>query len=114
MSDAGDYCLVYVTTSDAAEARKLAHSALDRRLAACANILPEMESLYWWNGAIETAYECVLLFKTRRSLAHSLMEKIKVEHSYECPAILEVPIEGGNPDFLQWIGDETVARVDHQ
>jgi periplasmic divalent cation tolerance protein len=109
MTDTTDYCLVYVTTADVAEARKLAGSVVRRRLAACANILSEMESLYWWNGAIETAKEAVLILKTRKSLAPVLTDVIKAEHSYKTPCVVVVPIAGGNHDFLRWLGDETSA-----
>jgi periplasmic divalent cation tolerance protein len=109
MTDATDYCFVYVTTADVAEARKLAGSVVGRRLAACANILPEMESLYWWNGAMQSANESVLVLKTRNALVATLTDVIKAEHSYKTPCIVAVPIVGGNHEFLRWLGDETSA-----
>lgn len=109
MSHEDDYCMVYVTASSIDEARKLARSIVGRHLAACANILPGMESHYWWKGTLETANECVVIYKTRRSLVRSLTDAVKAEHSYECPCIVELPIIGGNSEFLRWIGDETVA-----
>jgi periplasmic divalent cation tolerance protein len=109
MPDPVEHCLVYITTSDLDEARRLAQSIVERRLAACANILPQMQSFYWWEGALEESSECVLLFKTRRSLVPALTDAIKAEHSYDCPCVLELPIQGGNRDFLAWIDNETVA-----
>ena len=110
MRNKDDYCLIYVTTSSVEEARTIARLVVERRLAACSNILHEMESLYWWNGKLETGDECVLLFKTRRSLADAVADMVKAEHSYECPCVLVVPINGGNTDFLTWMDAETVPQ----
>lgn len=109
MLNTPDVCLVYVTTADLDEAQRLAQSIVSRRLAACANILPRMQSIYWWKGEMAEAAECVLLFKTRRSLVRTLTDAVKAEHSYECPCVVELPIEGGNVDYLAWIANETVA-----
>ena len=103
------HCIVYVT-APVDEAHTLAHAVVSRRLAACANIIPKMESLYWWNGKLETAHESVVIFKTRRTLATALTDLVRAEHSYECPSVIVVPIEGGNPDFLAWIDAETVPQ----
>jgi len=103
------HCIVYVT-APIDEARGLAHAVVSRRLAACANVIPKMESIYWWNGELETGNESVVIFKTRRSLASALTDVVKAEHSYDCPCVIVVPIEGGNPDFLAWIDAETVPQ----
>src|SRR5258708_352825 len=111
MQDAAHFCFVYVTTADVNDARRLAHSIVERRLAACANILPGMESLYWWNGVLQTANECVVVFKTRRALTAALTDAVKADHTYDCPCVVVLPIIDGNPDYLRWIGDETVASA---
>ena len=103
------HCLVYVT-APVDEARTLARTIVSRRLAACANVIPRMESVYWWNGNMETGDESVVIFKTRRTLAAALTDVVKAEHSYQCACVIVVPIEGGNADFLAWIDAETVPQ----
>lgn len=99
--------LVYVTAPSLAEAEALAKLAVEGRLAACANILPGMRSLYWWRGKLESADEVVLILKTTDELAARLTAALTTAHSYECPCVVALPISGGNPDFLRWIADET-------
>lgn len=102
--------LVYVTAPNQAEAESLARVAVEGRLAACANILPGMRSLYWWRGRLEQADECVLILKTTEALVPALTEALTRAHSYECPCVVALPIAAGNPDFLRWIEDETAPR----
>ena len=99
--------LVYVTALAKAEAERLARLAVESRLAACANILPGVRSLYWWQGRMESAEEVVLLLKTTVELEEVLIQALTDSHSYDCPCVVSLPIESGNPAFLQWIEDET-------
>jgi len=84
---------------------------LERRLAACVNILPGMISHYWWQGTIERGEEVVMIIKTRRSLAEQVRAVVKDMHSYTTPAILVLPIEGGEPGYLDWLMKETEAGL---
>jgi len=102
--------LVYVTAPTLAEAASLARLAVEGRLAACANILPGMRSLYWWQGRLESADETVLLLKTTAELAPALIRALTEAHSYDCPCVVALPIATGNPDFLRWIEAETGPR----
>lgn len=102
--------LVYVTAPSLAEAESLARLAVEGRLAACANILPAMRSLYWWQGRLETADEAVLLLKTTEALVPALTRALTEAHSYDCPCVVALPIASGNPDFLRWIEAETAPR----
>jgi len=102
--------LVYVTAPSLAEAEALARLAVEGRLAACANILPAMRSLYWWQGKLEQADEVVLLLKTTEALAPALIRALTEAHSYDCPCVVALPIASGNPDFLRWIETETAPR----
>lgn len=102
--------LVYVTAPTLAEAESLARLAVEGRLAACANILPGMRSLYWWQGKLESADETVLLLKTTAELAPALIRALTEAHSYDCPCVVALPIATGNPDFLRWIEAETAPR----
>lgn len=102
--------LVYVTAPSLAEAESLARLAVEGRLAACANILPAMRSLYWWQGKLEGADEAVLLLKTTDALVPALTKALTEAHSYDCPCVVALPIASGNPDFLRWIEAETAPR----
>lgn len=102
--------LVYVTAPSMEEAEGLARLAVEARLAACANILPGMRSLYWWQGRLEQAEETLLMLKTTEALVPALTRALTAAHSYDCPCVVALPIATGNPDFLRWIADETAPR----
>jgi periplasmic divalent cation tolerance protein len=95
--------LCYITTSSKDEARVIGRALVEKKLAACVNILDAMESLYWWEGKIETGHEAVLIAKTDASLVDPLIALVKALHSYSVPCVLSVPIEKGNPDYLAWL-----------
>ncbi|HEX9702194.1 MAG TPA: divalent-cation tolerance protein CutA [Rhodospirillales bacterium] len=100
--------LVYVTAGSRDEAVKIGRAAVESRLAACANVLPApTTSIYWWQGKLEQAEEVSLILKTRAALVDELVAKVKAQHSYDCPCVVALPIEGGNPQFLEWIDAET-------
>jgi periplasmic divalent cation tolerance protein len=100
---------VYVTAPSEAEALRLAESVVGERLAACANILPGMASVYWWDGTIHRDNEASLVLKTRLDLVDRLTMRLRELHPYDCPCIVALPIVQGNPDFLAWIVKETLA-----
>lgn len=104
-----DVCLIYVTASDNAEAESIGRAIVEERLAACANIIPGMRSLYWWEGQVETGAETVLILKTRRDLADRVVDRVKALHSYACPCAIVLPVQAGNPDYLDWIGAEATG-----
>ena len=99
--------LIYVTVANSEEADKIAIAVVSERLAACANILGAIKSVYHWNGKLEQATEVALLLKTRQSVVDPLISRIRQLHSYECPAIVVVPVVGGNAEFLTWVASET-------
>ncbi len=99
--------LVYVTAENEAQAVELGRTVVVERLAACANILPGMRSIYRWQDALEEASEAVLLLKTADTRAAALVERLLELHPYDCPCVVTVPLSGGNPDFLRWIRSET-------
>jgi periplasmic divalent cation tolerance protein len=100
-------CVCYVTAGSPEEARSLGRTLVAERLAACANILDGMTSLYWWQGKLEQAEETVVILKTRNELVPALTERVKQLHSYECPCVVALPISDGNSDYLGWIESET-------
>lgn len=97
--------LVYMTTADKAEARRIGEHLVKSRLAACVNILDHMNSMYVWKGQFQDDQEAVMLAKTVHEKVPALIEAVKTMHSYECPCIVTVPISDGHPEFLQWISD---------
>lgn len=94
---------VYATFPDVATAEAIGTAMVEAGLAACVNILPGMRSIYRWNGAVERGEEAVAFFKTRAGLAGRLSAAIAVRHPYETPAILVLPIIGGDARYLDWI-----------
>ena len=100
------FCIAYITAKDLKQARALGKSLVRERLAACVNILGRIESLYWWKGRMETGREVALIAKTTVAKSAKLVSRVKQLHSYECPCVLILPIVGGNPEFLEWIGEE--------
>ena len=99
--------LIYVTVPSREEALKIAGALVGERLAACANILGEMTSVYWWEGAMQEDKEVALILKTEEALVERLTARVKALHSYAVPCVVALPIKAGNPDYLAWIGKET-------
>jgi periplasmic divalent cation tolerance protein len=99
--------LLYITAPSEAEAENIGRMLVEEGLAACANLIPGMRSIYRWQGRIETAAETVLILKTRRSLSAGLIDRVRTLHSYECPCVVALPIEEGNSAYLTWIEEQT-------
>lgn len=99
--------LIYVTAPSGDEARRLGRALVEERLAACANIIPGIVSIYRWDGAMQEDDEVALILKTQDRLVDRLTKRVRALHPYQCPCVVALPIEGGNPAFLQWIVDET-------
>ena len=100
-----DAKLVYVTVGSRLEAAKIADAVVVEKLAACANLLPGVRSVFEWQGKVCREEEVVLILKTVAGRMEKLTDRIKELHSYECPCIVYFSIDGGNPDFLSWIAD---------
>jgi periplasmic divalent cation tolerance protein len=102
-----DTRLIYITASGMDEARTVGRALVSERLAACVNIIENMQSMYWWEGEIQEDREVILLAKTRETLVQRLISRVKELHSYDVPCVVSLPITGGNPAFLDWIVAET-------
>ncbi len=100
-------CSVYMTAGSIDEARTIAADLVDRRLAACVNLVPGVRSIYRWQDAIADDAEVAMFAKTRADLVDALVARVKALHSYDCPCIVALPIAAGNADFLDWIAAET-------
>ena len=99
--------LVYTTLPDTQTALAIGEELVRERLAACVNVLPGIESVYAWKGAIERGQEVVAILKTREGLADALSAALKARHPYETPIILHLPVTGADPDTAAWILAET-------
>ena len=99
--------VVYTTTDNVQDARKIAHTLVEEQLVVCVNIIPKIESIYRWKGKIETDNELVLIAKTTDKNVKKTIQKIKELHTYELPDIIVLPIIGGLKDYLNYIQDET-------
>jgi len=99
--------MIYITASSREEALRIGRHVVADSLAACANVLPGVTSVYRWQGEVQEDGETALILKTRSDLVERLTARVKELHSYDCPCVVALPIAGGNPDFLQWIAEET-------
>jgi periplasmic divalent cation tolerance protein len=97
---------VYMTAGSKAEAQKIGNALVEGRLAACVNILDNMQSIYRWNERIQQDTEVVLIAKTTDNLVSALIDQVKSLHSYDCPCIVSLPILNGYPPFLDWVQQE--------
>ena len=98
---------VYTTWPSTVEAERAGKAIVERRLAACVNILPGMVSYYWWEGKVDRGEEAVMIIKTRASLAPTVEAAVKELHSYTVPAILVLPLESVEPTYFGWLMAET-------
>lgn len=103
--------IVITNAPDREVALKIAHALLERRLAACVNVLAECTSVYRWRGELETAREVPLMIKTRAAIYNEVEAAIKSLHPYELPEIVAVPVERGSPEYLEWVNAATVTEI---
>jgi periplasmic divalent cation tolerance protein len=96
---------VFITSGSEEEAKGLARVLVEEKLAACVNILPIVESLYWWKDKIESSKEWMLVVKTQGKMVNRVVKRVKEIHSYDVPEVIAFPIVQGNKDYLQWISD---------
>lgn len=99
--------MVYMTAASAAEAERIGRALVERRLAACVNILGPVRSFYRWEGKVQDEAEVALIAKTRAELVPELTAAVRELHSYSVPCVAALPVADGNPDFLAWIEAET-------
>lgn len=97
--------LVLTSVGSVDEAQKIARGLLERRIAACVNIVPGVHSLYWWEGKLEASEELLLLIKTIKSHEDAVRQTIGELHSYQLPECIGIEIGSGSPEYLKWIED---------
>ena len=105
-----DVVFAWVTAGSVEEAQRLARTVVSERLAACANMIPGMRSVYWWQGEMGEAEETIVVFKTRSDRFDALAARVKALHSYDCPCVVALPVTTGLPAYLDWISSESAAR----
>jgi periplasmic divalent cation tolerance protein len=101
-----EYIVVLITVEDAEEAEHIAELLLEQRMAACVNIIPGINSSFWWEGKIDKARESLLIIKTEVTRLQEIIHSVKTVHSNTVPEIIALPIIGGNQDYLDWIDNE--------
>ena len=101
--------VIYATFPSAADAERIGGLLVERGLAACVNIFPQMTAIYIWQGARQRESEAAMLIKTRAGLADSVVAETRKLHPYSNPALVVLPIEGGSQDFLAWIAEQTAT-----
>ena len=113
MKSTSTCCIVFVTVPTRVVARRIARTVLANRAAACVNVVPQLESHYWWQGKIEKSNELLLIFKTLRKRLAELERWVRSEHPYDTPEFVVLPITAGSEKYLNWIRD-SVRPVDSQ
>ena len=100
------YIVLFITTATTNEAQRISKVLLEQRKVACVNIVPRVNSLFWWENKLDSAHESLLIVKTKASLLNEVVGLVREIHSYDIPEIIDLPIVGGNQDYLEWIGKE--------
>ena len=103
MKPAAKFAVVLVTAPNLKTARALAKAALSARLVACANLVPAIESHYWWQGKIESSNEVLLVLKTEKSKLAALEKLVLAKHPYDTPEFVVLPLSAGNKRYLDWL-----------
>jgi periplasmic divalent cation tolerance protein len=109
MKSAAKFAIVLVTAPDLKTARGLAKAALKSKLIACANLVPKIESHYWWQGKIKSDAEVLLILKTQKSKLAALEKITLVKHPYDTPEFLVLPLSAGSKKYLEWLGRDGVS-----
>lgn len=102
-----EYILIFVTASSVQEAEMIAKALVEKRLAACGNIVPAIRSIFWWQGNLENEQETLLILKSRTALLSDIIAVVKALHRYAEPEIIAMPIFAGSESYLAWIEKET-------
>ena len=105
-----NYIVILVTAKDKKEASRIAQGLLEAKLIACANIIGGVQSLFWWDGKIDSSKEVLLVLKTKKSLFKKVAAKVRSLHSYQTPEIIALPMVDGSKDYLNWISSSVVCH----
>jgi len=108
---ARQYRIVLVTCGSIAEARKIGRNVVEKKLAACANIVPGVESIYRWKGKVERAREVLVVIKTTANRLPELEREVKRLHSYDVPEFIVLSIVAGSSKYLAWLQESTAPAI---
>jgi len=103
------YIVIFITCSSKKEAGNIAHALIEQKLAACVNIIENIQSLFWWKAKVDHARESLLIVKSGKLKLAKIIRLVKSLHSYQVPEIIALPILAGNKDYLRWI-DESIRK----
>ena len=98
--------MIYITASDGTEAKQIGRQLVEARLIACANVIEGMTPIFRWEDEIQEGSEAVLIAKTAETMVEQVIHLVRTTHSYDCPAVVALPIAHGNPAFLDWVHEE--------
>jgi len=101
-----EFVMIFVTADSFSLAKKISQSLVEKRLVACANIVPKIESVFWWKERIDKVNEVLLILKTRKDLFDRVVDQVKLLHTYEVPEIIALPVACGSKEYLDWIEKE--------
>lgn len=101
------FIVVLVTCSSLEEGEKIGNFLVENKLAACVNLIPEVQSIFFWEKKLSKQKEVLLTAKTRKELFEPLAKEVKKLHTYDLPEIIALPIEAGSKEYLEWMGQET-------
>ena len=99
------FIVVLITAKDSAEAEKIIVALVEDKLIACANIIKDIKSIFWWEGKGDKADEALLILKTKRNLFKKIVKKVQTLHSYSVPEVIALPIVEGSQDYLKWLNE---------
>lgn len=102
------YIVILFTAKDKKEAAKIAEALLGSKLIACANIIDGIQSLFWWQGKIDSSKEVLLVLKTKKILFKKVCAQVRSLHSYQTPEVIALPIVDGSKDYFDWIGSSVI------
>lgn len=105
-----EYVVVFMTAPSDESAKKIALELVDKRLAACVNVVPNIYSIFRWKKKIDEVKEFWLVAKTKKTLVHKIMREVKKLHPYEVPEIIALPIVAGNKEYLHWVNDSCGSK----
>ena len=103
--------LIMVTTGGRNDAERLGEALVVEHLAGCCSVIPTVHSFYYWEGQLKREHEALLLVKTVESRAAAVQEYVRTHHEYELPEILQIAVEGGSPDYLNWLADQVTQQA---
>ena len=104
-----DKIVVMITGGNLRECKRIARHLLEKRLIACANVVPLVRSLYHWQGKIADEKECLMVLKSSRELFPALQTEVEKLHSYHVPEVIALPIIDGSPNYLSWLAESVTA-----